>query len=87
MNDLMRPSMYGAYHPIQPVLQAGPDAPLTAVDVVGPVCETGDTFARARMLPPLEAEDLVVFGAAGLIVRACHRHIMHVARGGDSGAG
>ena len=65
MNDLMRPSMYGAYHPIQPVTQAAADAPLAAVDVVGPVCETGDTFTRGRMLPPIEADDLVVFGAAG----------------------
>jgi diaminopimelate decarboxylase len=65
MNDLIRPSMYGAYHPIQPVTQAAPDAPLAAVDVVGPVCETGDTFTRGRMLPPIEADDLVVFGAAG----------------------
>jgi diaminopimelate decarboxylase len=65
MNDLMRPSMYGAYHPIQPVAQAAPDAPQTAVDVVGPVCETGDTFTRGRILPPIEADDLVVFGAAG----------------------
>jgi diaminopimelate decarboxylase len=65
MNDLMRPSMYGAYHPIQPVAQPAPDAPLTAIDVVGPVCETGDTFTRGRMLPPIAADDLVVFGAAG----------------------
>jgi diaminopimelate decarboxylase len=65
MNDLMRPSMYGAFHPIQPVIQAAADAKLAAVDVVGPVCETGDTFARGRMLPPIGAEDLVVFGAAG----------------------
>jgi diaminopimelate decarboxylase len=65
MNDLMRPSMYGAYHPIQPVAQPAPGSPLTAVDVVGPVCETGDTFTRGRMLPPIAADDLVVFGAAG----------------------
>jgi diaminopimelate decarboxylase len=65
MNDLMRPSMYGAYHPIQPVAQPAPDGPLAAVDVVGPVCETGDTFTRGRMLPPIAADDLVVFGAAG----------------------
>jgi diaminopimelate decarboxylase len=65
MNDLMRPSMYNAYHPIQPVAQPAADAPLTAIDVVGPVCETGDTFTRGRMLPPIEADDLVVFGAAG----------------------
>jgi diaminopimelate decarboxylase len=65
MNDLMRPSMYGAYHPIHPVTQPATDAELKAVDVVGPVCETGDTFTRGRMLPPIEAGDLVVFGAAG----------------------
>jgi diaminopimelate decarboxylase len=65
MNDLMRPSMYGAYHPIQPVMQPAPDAPLAAVDVVGPVCETGDTFTRGRILPPIAADDLIVFGAAG----------------------
>jgi diaminopimelate decarboxylase len=65
MNDLMRPSMYGAYHPIQPVAQAAAGAELKAVDVVGPVCETGDTFTRGRLLPPIEAGDLMVFGAAG----------------------
>jgi diaminopimelate decarboxylase len=65
MNDLMRPSMYGAYHPIYPVLEPSPDAAMTMVDVVGPVCETGDTFARGRMLPPLDAGDLIAFGAAG----------------------
>jgi diaminopimelate decarboxylase len=65
MNDLMRPSMYGAYHPIHPVAQAPAGAELKAVDVVGPVCESGDTFTRGRMLPPIEAGDLVVFGAAG----------------------
>jgi diaminopimelate decarboxylase len=65
MNDLMRPSMYGAYHPIQAVIQPTPDAPLAAVDVVGPVCESGDTFTRGRMLPPIAADDLIVFGAAG----------------------
>ena len=65
MNDLMRPSMYGAFHPIQAVIEPATDALPTEIDVVGPVCETGDTFARSRLLPPLEADDLVVFGAAG----------------------
>lgn len=65
MNDLMRPSMYGSYHPIQPVLQPAAGAALETVDVVGPVCETGDTFARGRSLPRIEADALVVFGAAG----------------------
>jgi diaminopimelate decarboxylase len=65
MNDLMRPSMYGAYHPIQPVTEPPAGAPIRDTDVVGPVCESGDTFAKARPLPPLDAGDLLVFGAAG----------------------
>lgn len=65
MNDLIRPSMYGAYHPILPVREPPPGAPTVPVDVVGPVCESGDTFARGRVLPPLAADDLVVFGVAG----------------------
>jgi len=63
MNDLIRPAMYEAYHDIRPVrLRPGP---LVAYDVVGPVCETGDTFTRERLLPPLEAGDLVAFMTAG----------------------
>lgn len=63
MNDLLRPAMYDAYHDIRPVApRAG--APVT-YDVVGPVCETGDTFTRDRALPPLEAGDLVAFMSAG----------------------
>jgi diaminopimelate decarboxylase len=65
MNDLMRPSMYGAYHPIHAVREPAAGVAMTTVDVVGPVCETGDTFARGRVLPPLDADDLVAFGAAG----------------------
>ncbi|RAK60360.1 diaminopimelate decarboxylase [Phenylobacterium hankyongense] len=63
MNDLLRPAMYDAYHDIRPVAPR-PGAPL-AYDVVGPVCETGDTFTRDRLLPPLEAGDLVAFMSAG----------------------
>ena len=65
MNDLVRPSMYDAYHDIIPVLE--PDAGTVArrYDVVGPVCETGDTFARERDLPPMAAGDLVAFRSAG----------------------
>jgi diaminopimelate decarboxylase len=63
MNDLIRPAMYDAYHDIRPVrLRPGPTA---VFDVVGPVCETGDTFTRDRALPPLEAGDLVAFMSAG----------------------
>ena len=63
MNDLIRPAMYDAYHEIQPV-RPRPGAAET-YDVVGPICETGDTFTRERDLPPLEAGDLVAFMSAG----------------------
>jgi len=63
MNDLIRPAMYDAYHDIRPV-RPRTGAALT-YDVVGPVCETGDTFTRERPLPPLEAGDLVAFMSAG----------------------
>ena len=65
MNDLIRPALYDAWHDIVPVREPRADAPLEPVDVVGPVCETGDTFARARPLPPLKAGDLVAFRSAG----------------------
>jgi len=64
MNDLLRPAMYDAHHDILPVVQPATDARL-AYDVVGPVCETGDTFARSRRLPPLQAGNLVAFMTAG----------------------
>lgn len=63
MNDLIRPALYDAFHRIVPVRPRPGD--LRPYDVVGPVCETGDTFARDRMLPPLEAGDLVAFMTAG----------------------
>ena len=53
MNDLIRPAMYDAYHDIQPVRPPAADAESGPYDVVGPVCETGDTFARQRNLPRL----------------------------------
>ena len=65
MNDLVRPAMYGAHHDIVPVIEAAPGAETQAFDIVGPVCETGDTFARARPMPPLAAGDLVAFRSAG----------------------
>lgn len=67
MNDLIRPAMYDSFHEIKavrPRAAGGHNAP-TAYDVVGPICETGDTFARGRDLPPLQAGDLVVFTGAG----------------------
>jgi len=63
MNDLLRPAMYDAYHDIRPVTPREGE-PL-AYDVVGPICETGDTFTRDRLLPPLQAGDLVAFMTAG----------------------
>lgn len=65
MNDLVRPSMYGAHHDIVPVIEPAPGVEQRPYDIVGPVCETGDTFARARDLPPLAAGDLVAFRSAG----------------------
>lgn len=63
MNDLMRPALYDAFHPLLPVTDEGRAEGL--YDVVGPVCETGDTFARDRLLPELRAGDLVAFKGAG----------------------
>jgi diaminopimelate decarboxylase len=65
MNDLMRPALYDAYHEILPVVEADPTAPLQPTDVVGPICESSDIFARGRPLPALAAEDLVAFLGAG----------------------
>jgi diaminopimelate decarboxylase len=63
MNDLIRPALYQAYHEIVSVKPRAGRA--RAVDVVGPVCETGDFFARDRMLKPVEAGDLVALLDAG----------------------
>lgn len=65
MNDLIRPALYDAYHEILPVAEADPSSPRQPTDVVGPICESSDTFARGRALPALEAEDLVAFLGAG----------------------
>jgi diaminopimelate decarboxylase len=65
MNDLIRPALYEAWHDIVPVCLPPADASLGRADVVGPVCETGDTFAVDRTLPPLAEGDLVAFTAAG----------------------
>jgi diaminopimelate decarboxylase len=64
MNDLKRPAMYGAYHAIVTGREPAAAEP-AEVDVVGPICETGDTFATARALPPLASGDLLAFGSAG----------------------
>jgi diaminopimelate decarboxylase len=77
MNDLIRPSLYGAYHEIVPVVQhkvvRGKDRSTRkeTVDVVGPVCESGDFFARDRELPRIEEGDLLAIldaGAYGMVL-------------------
>jgi diaminopimelate decarboxylase len=65
MNDLVRPAMYDAHHDIIPVAEPVPGGPTRPLDIVGPVCETGDTFARAREMPEVAAGDLVAFRSAG----------------------
>ncbi|MFV2053885.1 diaminopimelate decarboxylase [Aliiroseovarius sp. YM-037] len=65
MNDLIRPAMYDAWHDIDPVIEAAPGAERATYDVVGPVCESGDTFAKGRAMAPLSAGDLVAFRSAG----------------------
>ena len=65
MNDLIRPTLYDAYHPILPVIEPASDAAVRRFDVVGPVCETGDFFAHERPLPPLAPGDLLVLTQAG----------------------
>ena len=65
MNDLIRPAMYEAYHDIVPVVEPAAGAEQQPYDIVGPVCESGDTFAKQRMMPKLDAGDLVAFRSAG----------------------
>jgi diaminopimelate decarboxylase len=65
MNDLVRPAMYGAHHDIVPVIEPAPGAEPQRYDIVGPVCESGDTFARHRDMPPVGAGSLVAFRSAG----------------------
>jgi diaminopimelate decarboxylase len=65
MNDLVRPTLYDAWHDIRPVVEPVPDAVHRVVDVVGPVCETGDYLALGRDLPALESGDLIAVGTAG----------------------
>ena len=72
MNDLIRPALYGAYHEIVPVVQSKElSAKKEIVDVVGPVCESGDFFARDRELPRVEEGDLLAIldaGAYGMVL-------------------
>ncbi len=65
MNDLIRPAMYEAHHDIIPVVEPAPGTEQQPYDIVGPVCESGDTFAKQRMMTPLVSGDLVAFRGAG----------------------
>jgi diaminopimelate decarboxylase len=64
MNDLLRPALYDAYHDIEPVRQGDLDQ-METYDVVGPICESGDTFTKGREMPRLESGDLIVLHSAG----------------------
>jgi diaminopimelate decarboxylase len=65
MNDLLRPTLYEAYHEIMPVTEPAPGTASVVTDVAGPVCETGDYFALTRALPELQAGDLISVMTAG----------------------
>ncbi|EAQ06736.1 MULTISPECIES: diaminopimelate decarboxylase [Yoonia] len=65
MNDLIRPAMYDAWHDIIPVVEPAPGTEPARYDIVGPVCESGDTFAKAREVAPMQPGDLVAFRSAG----------------------
>lgn len=64
MNDLIRPTLYDAWHDIAPVREAA-GAALSPADIVGPVCESGDIFAAQRPMPPVDADDLIAIHAVG----------------------
>jgi len=65
MNDLIRPTLYDAFHDIRPVREAAPDAARLVVDIVGPVCETGDYLGQERDLPVMQPGDLLAVDTAG----------------------
>ncbi|MGB3279547.1 MAG: diaminopimelate decarboxylase, partial [Pseudorhodobacter sp.] len=65
MNDLIRPAMYGSHHDIVPLTEAGAGAEQKPYDIVGPICESGDTFAKSRNMPALRDGDQIAFRSAG----------------------
>jgi diaminopimelate decarboxylase len=65
MNDLIRPTLYNAHHEIVPVTEAELGVDLLEMDVVGPICESGDYIAKGRALPPLQPGDLLAVRTAG----------------------
>ena len=65
MNDLIRPALYEAYHDMEPVMAAGPNFTQDTYDVVGPICESGDTFTKSREMASLKDGALMVLHSAG----------------------
>jgi diaminopimelate decarboxylase len=65
MNDLVRPAMYEAYHEIWPVREARDGEPMIPYDVVGPICESGDTFTENRPLAKVHPGELLAFMTTG----------------------
>jgi diaminopimelate decarboxylase len=65
MNDLIRPSLYDAYHQILPLKAASAKSPVQKVDIVGPICESGDFFAKARLMPQVKEDDYLAIMSAG----------------------
>jgi diaminopimelate decarboxylase len=65
MSDLIRPTLYDAWHEIVPLNAPAANADLKPVDVVGPICESSDTFAKQRLLPPIQEGDLLAFSSTG----------------------
>jgi len=65
MNDLIRPTLYNAHHEIVPVVEAAPGSPHLIMDVVGPICESGDYIAKDRDMPNVAAGDLLAIRSAG----------------------
>lgn len=65
MNDLIRPALYDAYHHILPAIEPPENTVYETYDIVGPICESGDTFAKDRRLPQVQEGDLLVIGSVG----------------------
>jgi diaminopimelate decarboxylase len=65
MNDLIRPAMYSAHHDIVPLIEPEPGLDSATYDVVGPICESGDTFAKTRAMAPMTEGSLLAFRSAG----------------------
>ncbi|MEJ6709424.1 MAG: diaminopimelate decarboxylase [Amylibacter sp.] len=65
MNDLIRPALYDAHHDIAPVIEPAVGTPVAPIDIVGPICESGDTFTKQRPMPPVRDGEMIAFRSAG----------------------